>query len=296
MADDEIERRKKLTFAEAEGLAPLPRQLGRTEVSAELRAVLWDLIHRRIQQSIRGDTWAYVGDPWAKILRQVHVYLDHKPTDEFSTQPADVLAAVKPVFMTGTHDRLYGWLQFVMQVADDRLLSRAVAAALEFCRAPYRVVDGYLLMPVASEQDAETVVRAFAELRDVGVHGAREHLKAAAARLNDGKFADSVRESINAVESVAKALEPSADLSKTLVRLEASANIHGALKKGFLAIYGYTSDQQGIRHPLIDDPTASVDETDALFMIGACSAFISYLIAKGRTARLFENSQAAHAR
>jgi len=164
---------------------------------------------------------------------------------------------------------------------------RAVLWALAHCRAPYRVVDNYLLVPIASEQDAKTITKAFAQLKNAGLEGAREHLKSAAARLSDGKFADSVRESVHAVESVAKALEPSADLSKTLAKLEASANIHGALKKGFLAIYGYTSDQQGIRHPLIDDPAAAVDETDALFMIGACSAFISYLIAKSRAAGLF---------
>jgi hypothetical protein len=35
-------------------------------------------------------------------------------------------------------------------------------------------------------------------------------------------------------------------------------------------LYGYTSDQKGIRHPLLDDGTADVDEADAMFMIGAC--------------------------
>src|SRR5262249_49666020 len=102
--DDEIERRRKLTFAQAEGLGELPGQLERTEVSDELRAVLWDLIHTLIRKSVRSETWAYAADPWAKILQQVHVYLDHKPADEFSTKPADVIANVKPVFMSSTYD------------------------------------------------------------------------------------------------------------------------------------------------------------------------------------------------
>jgi hypothetical protein len=261
----------------------LPSQLNRTEVSAELRAVLWDLIHRDIQNSVRSATWAYVGDPWANILRQVHVYVDHKPIDEFPDRVGDIYASVKAVFIAGTYDRVY-----MMQQAKDVGLSPRIAAALVYCSAPYRVVDGYLLVPIACEQDADTVVRTFAELKDAGLDAAREHLKFAGARLNEGKFADSVRESIHAVESVAKALEPSADLSKTLARLEQSAKIHGALKKGFLAIYGYTSDEQGILHPLVDEAIAAVDEADALFMISACSAFISYLISRGRAASLFE--------
>jgi hypothetical protein len=44
----------------------------------------------------------------------------------------------------------------------------------------------------------------------------------------------------------------------------------------------------GFRHPLLDDPSARVDETDGLFMIGACAAFVSCLINKARSARLVE--------
>jgi hypothetical protein len=54
------------------------------------------------------------------------------------------------------------------------------------------------------------------------------------------------------------------------------------MKRGFTNLYGYTSDEKGIRHPLIDDADAKADETDALFMMGACAAFVSYLINKAR--------------
>jgi hypothetical protein len=68
--------------------------------------------------------------------------------------------------------------------------------------------------------------------------------------------------------------------------LENSAKIHRSLKHGFANLYGYTSDEEGIRHPLLDDGTAKVDETDALFMLGACVAFVSYLINKAKKAKL----------
>ena len=53
---------------------------------------------------------------------------------------------------------------------------------------------------------------------------------------------------------------------KALARLEAKAKIHGALRAGFGSLYGFTSNEEGIRHPLLDEPAAAVDETDALFM------------------------------
>jgi len=62
--------------------------------------------------------------------------------------------------------------------------------------------------------------------------------------------------------------------------------LHEALKRGFSAIYGFTSDESGIRHALLEKGDADVDETDALFMLSACAAFVSYLIGKGKDAGL----------
>jgi hypothetical protein len=62
--------------------------------------------------------------------------------------------------------------------------------------------------------------------------------------------------------------------------------MHPAMKKGFTSLYAYTSDEKGIRHALLDDRAAKVDEADALFMLGACAAFVSYLINKARSSGL----------
>jgi hypothetical protein len=66
------------------------------------------------------------------------------------------------------------------------------------------------------------------------------------------------------------------------LKLEKSVRIHPALGKGFGSLYGFTSDEKGIRHALLDEPVAQVDEADALYMLGSCAAFVSYLINKAR--------------
>ena len=91
-------------------------------------------------------------------------------------------------------------------------------------------------------------------------HGARAHLRNAASHLTAGNFADSVRESIHALESVSRTLDPSADLSKALARLEQKISIHAAMKKGFASLYGYASGENGIRHALLEAGEAKVDE------------------------------------
>jgi hypothetical protein len=85
---------------------------------------------------------------------------------------------------------------------------------------------------VGSDQEAETIGKALADLNS----GGRGHLKTASGELSAGHFADSARENIYAVESV--------DFSKALAKPEVRSDIHGGLKCGFTAIYGFTSDQQ----------------------------------------------------
>ena len=83
--------------------------------------------------------------------------------------------------------------------------------------------------------------------------GSAAHLRKAAECINGQDWAEGVRESINAVESVARQLDPKAStkLGPALKSLERSGTLHPALKEAFTKLYGYTSDEQGIRHALL---------------------------------------------
>jgi hypothetical protein len=63
-----------------------------------------------------------------------------------------------------------------------------------------------------------------------------------------------------------------------LAILESRGPLHGALKKSFSALYGYTSDADGIRHAMLDE--ANLTFTDAKYMLVACTAFINYVLGK----------------
>jgi hypothetical protein len=86
-------------------------------------------------------------------------------------------------------------------------------------------------------------------------------------------------------------LEPSGDFGKALSILEQKTNIPGAMKKAFQVLYGYSSDERGSRHSLRGKAPADVDEADAMFVVGACSAFLSYLVNKSRSAGLLAVSR-----
>ena len=55
--------------------------------------------------------------------------------------------------------------------------------------------------------------------------------------------------------------------------------------------YGYTNDEQGIRHALTGQGAADVGLDEAMFMFGACASFAAYLTSKHRQAGQGPNSQ-----
>jgi hypothetical protein len=278
---DPLEQRKKLSFEQAEGIAPLPSQLALGEISQEFRAVLWSVLNREFEKY---HVSATIGEPWLTILREAQAYRHHR-LDQFLYKYTAIVSDVKKIIEHGACSEVLGWLEWVLKHrACPSNFANSVDAVMAYCRLAYRVFDRAVICPIGSEAERAAIEGAFADLAATEFHGARAHLRGAAEQLSAGKYPDSVRESIHAVEATARVLEPSAALSSALGRLEKTAKIHKALKHGFVSLYGYTSDEKGIRHPLLDDGTANVDETDALFMIGACAAFVSYLINKARSA------------
>lgn len=151
---------------------------------------------------------------------------------------------------------------------------------LKQSRAAYTIVDHQTIFPIASEQEGAAIERAFADLAEHELNGARAHLRTAGELINRGDFAGSVRESIHAVEAVARILDPKASnsLPPALAALERKGAVHGGLKAGFNALYGYASDEKGLRHSLVFQAAPAVSQHDAVFMLGACASFITYLI------------------
>ncbi|MBQ0799416.1 MAG: hypothetical protein KBT63_09020 [Porticoccaceae bacterium] len=142
----------------------------------------------------------------------------------------------------------------------------------------YRFVDGEL-SEITSEAEISAVETA---IRTSGQYtGVKEHLKTALNLMNDRSnpdYRNSIKESISAVESLAKVLsgDSKATLGQALKVLEENGNLHQALKSAFSSLYGYTNDEGGIRHALLAEST--LEKADARFMLVSCSAFTNYLI------------------
>src|SRR5699024_3571691 len=107
--------------------------------------------------------------------------------------------------------------------------------------------------------------------------GAQHHLDQAISLLSDrhaADYASSIKESISAVEAVVRTFSTGKTLGDGLNKLEtAGLTIHPALKGAWQKMYGWTSDEPGVRHGGKD--AADMDQSLAKYMLVACSAFRS---------------------
>jgi len=164
---------------------------------------------------------------------------------------------------------------------------------MEYCNSILeREISGYRfvgekIVPITAEEEIaeiEEALRTTESLTPVAIH-----LKTALAFMSDRKspnYRNSIKESISAVEVICRLIAGSdkATLGQALKVIKSKIGLHPSLEKAFSAIYGYTSNAEGIRHALLDESHLYFE--DAKFMLVACAAFINYIKLKSSKAEI----------
>ena len=278
---------RRLTFSQTYGYEKLPQPLKLEELSEEARTRLWSRLYSFVSRECgrtRPSDYIPLGRCWSSIFRFLHVNFHILPINEFNSNFRMLVDMYQPMIMHGSFNRIFDLLLVIMRHSEcPPLFTIAVAREFKECRLAYVLDVGPppTIFPAATREEGEVILRATAELSSAGLAGAASHLRQASDCISQGDYPGSVRESIHAVESTARHFDPKAKtLEPALKALEGAKTLHPALKQAFAKLYGYTCDEQGIRHALIDNPQANVDQDEAVFMLGACASFSSYLARK----------------
>ena len=279
----DIKTKQKLTFSQAEGLEELPGPLALEEVPHSFRVRVWSLIYLGMGKPTFGDRLV---EPWKTIASSLWMMHFDRALDDFSPYWENVGREYKAIIMHGRFHEVFNLLTALLrhpQCPPD--LRKVVAKLLENNRMAYYLdLSGAPTFISQSSPEEGVALRAsISALAKSGMDGACTHLRDAAELMNQGKFADSARASISAVECVARVISGEADktLTPALKELEKRGLLtHKALASGFEKLYGYTSNEKGIRHSLLEKGEANVDVEEATFMLGACASFCAYLCRK----------------
>jgi hypothetical protein len=272
-----------MKFSQRIGKQPVDTSLQTEGMSDALRNSLWNVLDLCVWQLQGFLSCSYdgiarpcnIGD-FSQVL---WLNFFKKPIDTRPTHPDELLAEIRDFFFGCGWYEVYDFLEFVLKLDLADQLSAALNKVLERELAGFRYVSE-AFVPVTDEQEIESIEQA---LNSGPFAGVAAHLRSALDHLGrkpDPDYRNSIKESISAVESMAKELtsNPKASLGDALSVLESKEMLHPALKRSLSALYGYTSDEEGIRHGMLEVP--SISAADAKFMLVACSAFINYLKAK----------------
>lgn len=202
-----------------------------------------------------------------------------KPVDTRPTMLANTFKAIRSYFFECQWFEFYDFLEFTLNYYSSEDLNNSINETPEKELSAYRFVNKQIT-DITDKQEIEMLEIA---LTNKDFPNVKAHLQRALELLSDRKnpdYRNSIKESISAVESIAKEIanKPKAELGEALKEIEKKGKLHGAMKNAFLNLYGYTSDANGIRHALMEEPNLTAD--DAKFFLLTCTSFINYLKAK----------------
>ena len=184
---------------------------------------------------------------------------------------------------------VYDFVEYLIAEPADREIERKEyhGSTFVFCKrvnkilknekSAFRVV-GNKVVKITDENEIQEVEEAANSLD--AWKSVSEHVRKATSLLSDRKnpdYVNVVKESITAVESACCIVtrQENATLGKMLKKIEKEQQIHKAVLEAFKKLYGYTSDEDGIRHG--GTKITTVDFDFAKYMLVTCCAFVNYL-------------------
>lgn len=271
-----------MLFSQRKGLKPIKSIIQIEALDEDLRNAIWSAVTVWRNHHSSGPASA----PYVLLMREFWLFYFKKTLDAFPDANS-LFSQLREIFFGGEWYECYDILEFIISKYPGNEyreeLINGCNEALERELSAYRFV-GNQVTQITSEAEISAIEEALADSQQM--RPVNEHLATALNYLSDRTAPDyrnSIKESISAVESLCNLITGSKNsLGEALKKLDTSVPVHPALKKGFSAIYGYTSDASGIRHSLLDESNLTFD--DAKFMLVSCSGFINYLLAKAATA------------
>ena len=278
---------RELSFSQVQGYEDVPGPLKLEELPRDARTQIWNLLFAHISRSrttgeldvLDGGSW--VSGPWGEILKAKHLGFDGGALDEWDPEFSRIRRSLRDYVENQEFNKVFDLIEFVLRRPEcPRAFITQMKATFAACRLAYTIDVGrpQTVIPAVTPEAGTAFVESLRELREAGLDSSAAQLRKASGCINAGDWGGSIRESIHAVVSVARWVAPgSKELKPALDSLARQGALHPALRKGLIALYGYTSDEQGIRHELLDQTETQAGQDEAVFMLGACASFASFL-------------------
>ncbi len=279
-----------MRFSQRKGLVPVKKKIQKESMDSDLRTGLWNALLISLINPI-----SYGHHPFntpirlrlrSEFSKQLWTQFFKRPLDTLDDHWPNTTEEIRAWFFDAEWYLVYDFLEFVAEHFPSPLLELNKNHFIQSCNScmerelsAYRFI-GNEIGEITSEGEIAAIENA---LKDTSpLSGVNEHLRSALEKLTDRKnpdYRNSIKEAISAVEALACLItkDPKATLTKAIKRLRSQGlQLHPLLENSWIKLYGYTSDEGGIRHKLLN--ASKIQSRDAKYMLVTCSAFVSYLL------------------
>lgn len=283
-------------FSQRKGLVPMKEKIQKESMDSDLRTGLWNALLSSFinpMSNLRNP----LDFPIAFRLRsefsiQLWTQFFKRPLDALEDRWPNTKKEIRDWFFDAEWYLIYDFLEFVAEHFPHPLSGLDKDHFIQSCNSCMeREISAYrFINDRIGEITSEGEIAAIEDARKdtFPLSGVNEHLRSALEKLTDRKnpdYRNSIKEAISAVEALARLIsgDPKATLGAAIKCLkDKGLRFHPALEKAWSSLYGYTSNEEGIRHAMLD--TSEIQFGDAKYMLVTCSAFVSYLLELSREA------------
>lgn len=282
-----------MTFSERHGYKPVNKIIQIESMNEPLRNGLWSMLQIHCWDDVIFDpdflgleelNLNYPANNAIKNLCQ-QLWLNYlkEPLDQLNKNWPIACAHLRQYFFSCEWYEVYDFIEFI---ADNYERNRFKKQFMQACNelleremSAYRFVDG-IVVRITEEHEVTEIEQAIEQARGP----VSKHLHRSLELLSDRKTPDyrnSIKESISAVESLVAITVKAkkGTLGQLIKKLKDEIGLHPSLQEAFSSLYGYTSDEKGIRHALTEAGNSN-DFNDAKFMLVVCSAFVNFVQGK----------------
>ena len=267
-----------MAFSERMGFKPTRALLQLDGIDAPLRVAIYNLIYEEVIEGWYNNS-GRLGTGYY-FARQLWTEYWRRGINVFPDSPRLFAPVLSDYVTGGAWFEIYDFIEFSLADPYLELDPDEVNELLERDMSGYRIRAG-VVVPITDDVELAAVDEALA----IGdqFNGARQHVKEALTKLAQRPNPDSriaITEAVSAVESAARIVTGNhkATLGDALKVLEKRGHVHPALKDAWLKLYGYTSDEHGLRHAMTEE--VDIDFATAKYMVVSCAAFVNLLSAQ----------------
>ena len=280
-------------FSERMGLTQ-PKLVQINDLDDDARMALYNA-YRSLSQEIFPEISPYVNvsrQYWQVVVTQfLKMGVEHAEPNGYGVSQ-EAGKKIKNIFLVRPWHESFNLMEFIYPIMT-RLLrehrgydfhpifTATINQALEQENVGFRFMDGQFV-PIQNQEEQETIERAL----DAPYAGARKQIRRAVSLFSarpKPDYANSIKDSIGAVESICQEISGEKRFSAAVDKLGIS--MHPAFQKATKQLYGFTSDEAGIRHASTGESSLHTNQATARYMLIVCSAMVNFITDQKRGAK-----------